>query len=416
MSHPLFVFQYRMSFFKKQLGKSSVVVPPEIAARISVMSDHMTEAGAPASDEALHETAPPVPLGATGMPHGPFSAEDPTLANVPTTTVQPVSRESVESSPFLQTLPPESLLVSQKVRPQVESPMFLTEKNQPRQFGFGQVQNLPQGLAPNETWKSNVKEKGVVLQDASPVSSRKIWWMLGVFLMVLLAALGGAYYYFYVYAVKLKGPSEQPDQQSVPVLSVSDNEKPAFEFSSVSPNYLSVNVETISIEGLRSQLESIGTKMRAAQIVSPVEFFVTDQTNTPIAFSRFVVLAGLRLPANVVSMTEEKFSLFLFNDQDRTRIGFRVSLKENKVAGEVLKKSEGEFPAIFQNFLPESKMALPSQKKYVYKESFYNGMKIRYVNISEADVLSFDYSVDGNNWFIGTSKNTLRAIWDAEKK
>jgi hypothetical protein len=193
-----------------------------------------------------------------------------------------------------------------------------------------------------------------------------------------------------------------------------EDEKPAFEFSLVSPNYLSVNVETVSAGEFRAQLEGIGGKMKSAHIATPVEFFVTDQTNTPIAFSRFVVLVGLKLPANVVSMTEEKFSLFLFNDQDRTRIGLRISLKGNRATGEVLKKAETDFPSIFQNFFLESKVV--PQKRYVYKESLYNDMRIRYVNISEADTLSLDYSVDGNNWFIGTSKNTLRAIWDAQKK
>ena len=43
-------------------------------------------------------------------------------------------------------------------------------------------------------------------------------------------------------------------------------------------------------------------------------------------------------------------------------------------------------------------------------------MKIRYVNMSETDLLSFDYTLEGNDWFIGTSKNTLRAILDARKK
>lgn len=418
MSYPLFVFQCFMSFlnaFSKQPNKTSVVVPPEIAARISVMSDHVTEAGTPSSDDTLHETAPPIPLGATEMPHGPFSAEDPMLANAPTTRVQPVSQESAESSPFLQTLAPESLQVTQKVKPQVESPMFLTEKSQVPQFGFGQAQSFSQSSpVSNEIQKGKSEEKKIVFQDNPSVSSQKSWWALSFFLLVLLSALGGAYYYFYIYSVKLNDSTDHSGLQSVSTPVAPEDEKPAFEFSLVSPNYLSVNVETVSAGEFRAQLEGIGGKMKSAHIATPVEFFVTDQTNTPIAFSRFVVLIGLKLPANVVSMTEEKFSLFLFNDQDRTRIGLRISLKGNRATGEVLKKAETDFPSIFQNFFLGSKV-IP-QKKYVFKESLYNDMKIRYVNISEADILSLDYSVDGNSWLVGTSKNTLRAIWDAQKK
>ena len=407
-----------MSFFNafsKKPGKTSVVIPPEIAARISVMSDHMTEASTPVSEGALRESAPPIPLGATEVPHGPFSAEDPGLASAPTASVQPVSQESAESSPFLQTLAPEALLVEQKIKPQVESPLFLTEKKQTEQFGFGQAQSFSQGLATSGVLKNEKEQKSVVFKDVARAPSHKSGWVLGIFLILLLSALGGAYYYFYVYSTKLGGPSDHADPQPMqPVSVIPNDEKPAFEFSLVSPNYLSVNVETISAEELRSQLESIGTKMQSANISTPIEFLVTDQTNTPIAFSRFVVLAGIKLPESVVSMTEEGFSLFLFNDQERVRVGLRVSLEENRTIGETMKKVEGGFPSIFQNLLLGSKAAL--QKKYVYKESVYDGMKIRYVNMSETDLLSFDYTLEGNDWFIGTSKNTLRAILDARKK
>ena len=92
----------------------------------------------------------------------------------------------------------------------------------------------------------------------------------------------------------------------------------------------------------------------------------------------------------------------------------RISLKDGKIAPELMKKAEIDFPVVFQNLFLESKVVL--QKKYLYKESSYNGIKIRYVNISEPEMLSVDYSVDGNSWFVGTSKNSLRALLDAQKK
>lgn len=405
-----------MGFFdtlsKQSHNKTSVAIPPEIAARISVMSDHMTAVDAPVSEgETLREPVS-IPLGATEVPHGPFSAEDPGLANAPTTSVQPVSQESAESSPFLQTLTPESLLVSQKVKPQVESPMFLTEKNQAKQFGFGQAQSFSRPSVPDGTQKN--EKQPFLFRDESRASSQKPWWMLGVFLVFLLAALGGAYYYFYVYSGQLNDFSDEMSPRPVSAVVAPDDERPAFEFSVVSPNYLPVNVETVSIAELRSQLEGIGTKMKSAHIGTPVEFFITDQTNTPIAFSRFVVLVGLKLPENVVGMTEERFSLFLYDDQGRIRVGLRVSLRGNTAAVETLKKAEAGFPVIFQNLFLESKTV--PQKKYVFKESLHSGLKIRYANISEAESISIDYSLDGNDWFLGTSKNTLRAILDARKK
>ncbi|MDQ5902148.1 MAG: hypothetical protein QG606_364 [Patescibacteria group bacterium] len=406
-----------MGFFNssKQSSGTTTVVPPEIMARVSVMSDHMAEVGAPPSDidEPLRVTTS-IPLGAIEMPHGPFSAENPALASAPTTNVQPVSQESVESSPFLQTLAPEALIVTEKVKPQVESPMFLSDKKQAIPFGFGQTSNLPPALTLSQVPKNEKKENNLVLQDSYASSGQKTWWMLAIFLVFLLVSLGGAYYYFYVYGGKSQDGLGDMNTQPAPVVPTPEKNKPDFDFSLISPNYLSVNVETVSAEGLRAQLEGIGSKMKLAHITTPVEFFVTDQTNTPVAFSRFVVLMGLKLPQNVVSTTEEKFSLFLFNDQGKSRVGLRISLKDGKIAPELLKKAEIDFPVVFQNLFLESKVVL--QKKYLYKESSYNGIKIRYVNISEPEMLSVDYSVDGNSWFVGTSKNSLRALLDAQKK
>lgn len=406
-----------MSFFNssKKSNGEKVFIPPEIMARVSVMNDHMMAVGTPpASDnEALHETVT-IPISATAVPHGPFSVEDPDLSSAPTISVQPVSQESVDSSPFLQTLPPESLLVSEKVKPQVESPMFLTDNKQTSQFGFGQVLHLPRPLIASQASKNEQDMNLVFRQSPPPPTSQKTWWMLGIFCLLLLAALGGAYYYFYIYSEKMRNPSENAGPQPSTVSVEPADTKPDFEFSLTSPNYLSVNVETVSVESLRSQLESIGAKMKLAKIASPVEFFITDQTNTPIAFSRFVVLVGLSLPQDIVSMANENFSLFLFNDQNRSRVGLRISLKDGKMALEKLRRAEAGLPVNLQNFFLES--TVPVAKKYVYKESLYNGKKIRYVNISDTEVLSVDYSVDGNDWFVATSKNAMRAMLDVKKK
>ncbi len=410
-----------MSFFNssKQSNRVVLAVPPEIMARISVMNDHMVDTNISLSDtdESLHAAPPSIPLGATMVPHGPFSAEDPSLVGGPTVSVQPVSQESVDSSPFLQTLAPEALLISEKVKPQVESPMFLTDKQQSTGFGFSQTPNFPQVPAFNQAESNAVSgNSGLIFRDTDTnqePSSQKTWWMLGVFLIFLFGSLGGAYYYFYFYSGKSQSTSAGVNHQSAPIAGT-ETSNPDFDFSLTSPNYLSVNVETISTEEFRSQLEAISAKMKLAHIGTPVEFLITDQTNTPVAFSRFVALFGLKISQNIVSMTEENFSLYLVLDKDKSRVALRVSLKDGNAVPEVLKKSEADFPLVFQNIFLESKIIV--QKKYSFKESVYNGLKIRYVNLSEPELLSLDYVVQGTNWYIGTSKESMRTLLDAQKK
>jgi hypothetical protein len=384
-------------------------------ARVSVMSDHMAEVGRPPSDtDDGFPAPPPIPSGATGVPHGPFSAESPELLSAPTTTVQPVPQTPVESSPFLQALPPESLLASQEVKPQIETPLFLNDKKPANQVGMAEPSSLPRAVTLNQASKNAPEEKKIFLRDPALPSSQKPWGMLGIFLLFLCASLGGAYYYFYVYSETQSGLAEHRDADLPLVVEEEEKDPSDFAFSVTMPNYLSVNVETLSAEGLRTQLTAIGTQMQLAHIETPVEFLVTDQNNSPIAFARFVALIGLKLPQNVVSMTEEEFSLFVFSDQGHSRVGLSISLKNTKTALETLKKAEVDFPVLFQSLFLESKSFPP--KKYVFKESLHNGTKIRYANISEPDFISIDYAVEGNRWFLGTSKQSLRAVLDEWKK
>ena len=168
-------------------------------------------------------------------------------------------------------------MVEQKIKPQVESPLFLTEKNQTEQFGFGQAQSFSQGLATSGVLKNEKEQKSVVFKDVARAPSHKSGWVLGIFLILLLSALGGAYYYFYVYSTKLGGPSDHAVPQPMqPVSVIPNDEKPAFEFSLVSPNYLSVNVETVSAAGLRAQLGGIGAELKLLIIPRSGEVVVDD--------------------------------------------------------------------------------------------------------------------------------------------
>lgn len=389
--------------------QSTTGIPPQVFARIQVMNDYVSSPNV--TEEKLRETVN-VPKGAAEIPHGPF-VTDASGGGIARVEEQVVSKASAESSPFLQNLSSQELLVSKNKKPNVEAPLFLSAQNQSMPFNFGQTNNVPQPPIP-----SGGSEQLVVSDVVEPpllvVPHKRSYWVFVIWLFVFASALVGAYYYLYVYSVMpLTIPIVIPPIQTDPNDLVPQESQTGFSLTS--PNYFPLNIETVLEADVRTQIQTTGERIQLAQISQPVEFLVTDQTNTPIAFSRFVILSGLQLPEDIVSLTEERFSLFIFSDQGQQHVGLRVQLKQ---AGDTtvaaFRKLEGDFPALFQRFLLGAQAS--PLKRIPFKQSIHNGTTIRYVNIPGVKAMSVDYAFVGNEWYVGTSKNTLRAVLDARKK
>ena len=384
-------------------------VPAEIVARVHVMGDTSDEPLVLGGD--LGEKSP-IPSVSSPFPHGPFQAVVPQPPEA--IPEQVVSQVAADSSPFLKELPQAELLVEKKKSLSVEPPLFLTKESQQSTFGFGQTRSIG---TKNTTVQEPIKKpiefheaattSNLVLEEPSH-SGGHVGWVIGGILMSILLALGGAYYYLYIRPERIV--FNEPSAPSIP-------EIPGIVttggLSLVSPNYLPLNIETVTSADIRAQIRSTGDKVLQAGINTPVEFFVTDQNNTAIAFSRFVVLIDLKLPADIISLTDEKFSVYFVNDQGKSRIGFKIQLKSGSNNEGILKKAEGNFPLIFQGLFSETNISVP--KKSLFKQSVYRDVPIRFNNVTGATNLSIDYALRENQWYIATSKDSMRAILDTIK-
>lgn len=241
--------------------------------------------------------------------------------------------------------------------------------------------------------------------------------IISIVVVTLCLIFLGVYYYFFV-VKKNVTPMVTPEQMVEPVPSESVvvplNES---IYALDKPNYLSVNTEVISPEEIQKTLSLVASRIKEAGISQPVEFLITDQNNTPVAFSRFATLLKIALPQELLSRINESFSLSLYNDAGFMRVGLNLIIDDQIIFLPTLSKIEGTLPFLFQTLMLEPGIVVPETiifKSNTYASSSLPEQKnpLRYANIDIPKKVSIDYAVVANHWYIGTSRNTLIVLLD----
>lgn len=244
---------------------------------------------------------------------------------------------------------------------------------------------------------------------SEPQTGRWNKMLLGVFGGTIIIILGGlAAWYFMKPAPEEAIVSPRAEIVITPVEPAVVSEPP---FSLNTANYLSFDTETVTAESFQTLIQQSAGRMLSANMTQPVEFLLTDKNNNPIAFSRFAYLMKLNLPEELLAVLGESFSLFLYNDGGKVVSGLELTLTDTVAAQKLLTQKEVSLPAFFQPLLFIGNV-LP--KEVVFRSGMYNAQPVRFVNIDQTQNVSFDYAVRGNEWLIGTSKDTLRAMLDKQ--
>jgi hypothetical protein len=233
-----------------------------------------------------------------------------------------------------------------------------------------------------------------------------------VFVTFILIA-GGIYYY---YLSENKGNDVVVSDVTVQLNpdTTPENIPKELPYALDKPNYLPINTETVSSLDIKKTLYQAATRIKEASIAQPVEFLVTDQNNNPLAFSRFAYLLKLNLDLDTLTMIDENFSLFIYNDASNMRLGLALTMKNQPTMVLAVSKIENTLPNAFQALILETNINVP--KAVIFKSGTYKQFSPRYANLDASQNLSLDYVLFGNHWYIGTSKNTLRAILDVNVK
>lgn len=305
----------------------------------------------------------------------------------------------------------KDLSTEKKVTPSRSASPFLSGSDESRNVSFS-------GETTDETLASRtpivsppIMSEPQPLFDA-PGSEKKLqkeylWVWIGGGILVL-TLVGGLFWYFVMRESESQIPaSTTPPQAMIEVTPVAQVEE--LPYSVENPNYLTFDTETVTVAGFQELLKQASARMREANMGQPVEFYLTDKNNNPVAFSRFAYLMNIEAKSEFLAQFDEKFSLFLYNDAGQARIGLMLSPLPAVIAALFEVQKEGSIPAAFGALLYEG-IIVP--KDVTFRSGTYQEQTVRYVNIDASKNISFDHAVTKTKWFIGTSKDTLRAMLD----
>ncbi len=218
-------------------------------------------------------------------------------------------------------------------------------------------------------------------------------------------------------------------KESVPAKSVNDtnmvieDEMPIMEedvtektqqYSTSMPNYFVFDVESeTSAEDISAEFTKIADNIRSSDITDPVSFVVNDKNGNPVAFSIFAISANMTIPQDILSSLEEEFSIYAYNDSEYgVRFGFVINVANPDALQEALVAQESMLPQSFALLFDTDAVTVTNP---VFSDGVYGTYPIRYVNLNSQESYSIDYAVSNLKLFIGTTKDTIRAIIKSER-
>lgn len=181
-------------------------------------------------------------------------------------------------------------------------------------------------------------------------------------------------------------------------------------FTSDQPNIFSLDTETATAEGLRTELLKLAAEVKRENPKTALEFVVRDQNYNPLAFTRFSYLLGVAFPETLLVTLDEAFSLYVVIDADRPRLGLSVVVKDMPTFTKELQKAEKTLPQAITPLFIDTTTAPKSN--LLFRSGSYRGFSTRFANVDSTLGLSVDYVLTSKEWFIGTSQMTLRALLD----
>ncbi len=266
--------------------------------------------------------------------------------------------------------------------------------------------------------KNNFPQKkvaGVIKLETTTTKN----FLIPIIIFILLVVMAGGYYFWATRIQNLSNPltpwvtpnnKNNNISSSTETTPSTENQPQKDNFSTMQANYLSLNFQDTTTEGLRTILKSYADKVIQNKTTGIIEFLVTDSLNNPVSFQDFSQKLGLTLPQSILSQLNDSFSLYISADNLQPHIGLAISQKNSSFLEKALTTEEKRLPQDLDPLF----LTIPHTLANVntFSSSIYGTSGIRYTNIISPEQLSLDYTVSDKQFMIGTSKMTLRGIID----
>lgn len=272
---------------------------------------------------------------------------------------------------------------------------------------------------------NNFSAKEKIYADSTPVKTKpsmSFGILIAILTILILLTLGGGGYYFWITTTSeptetdktqeiviedspIDMPSENiPSEDTITISPISE------KYSSEKPNYISLNVETMTAEEIKKTFSDTAKEVLTLQSNAPYEFIITDSNNNPLAFPIFATLANINISPSILSSLNEKFSFYIHNTNGGKRTGISIDIKNKTQLLSEMKNEETKtlVDSLSFLFLYEPYVS----KKAAFAPTTYNNIDSRYLNLDPGNTLSIDYGIYENKLLIGTSQDSFRAILD----
>lgn len=333
---------------------------------------------------------------------------------------QPISREKLteaqKGSPFLDFSASEKstpALKDSTPRPEIAKPAtsdlrinFVDQTSKPE--GAAAVAIKPASKPETPVFGS---EKNPPKTDRHPhhVDFGKVF--AGVIAVLIIAIIAGGGYYFWitrqstpevVVTPPVTEPEPQPEPEPAP-------EPIAAKFLTGQPNTLAIDSAAATSATLKESLQNYAKDVADEKVTSPVEFVFAGADEKLIAFKDFAKILGITLSPALAANLSDTFSLFIYNDNAATRLGLAIDSKDPVKLKSLMMLEEKTLAKTISPIFLVSDYTLANKP---FAGSDYNGLAVRYMNITSPEDLSVDYAIYNNKLVIGTTRMTLRSVID----
>jgi hypothetical protein len=255
---------------------------------------------------------------------------------------------------------------------------------------------------------------------------KKIVFISMIVLLIIFFSAGGYYYWSTRNGSRVQPENTSPQETAVSQKPAIDektgnvapvNPAPA-KFSKTERNYFMLDLGDTSNASFKQLVQNYFNEISNSKIYFPVEFTLIDTGNTPVDFKTFAQKVGIKFSPELVSSLNDDFNFYIYNDYGNPGVGLALSVKGQMNPEEILLREETNLASELGPIFPVPQYVEVRNSPFStgeYDSAKWGKVGIRFRNLTAPENLSVDYAFVNTGkdmLFIGTTKNTLRAIVD----